>query len=381
MQRQGTGNREQGSVRRRTFVAAAACLSMLGLAGCRADMQDQPKFFPQRGTSFYADGRSVRPQVQGTVARGQEDAGSYFRTGMVNGQEGDGLPVPLNAELIERGQERYNVYCTACHSRVGNGRGMIVMRGYFPAGNFHSERLRSAPLGHFFNVMTNGYGAMPDYSGQIEPEDRWAIVAYIRALQLSQHATTADAGGAHVEKMADVEKSEGFAPDFIKDWDLPATAGQIIHSQMAPAPLPTPMPAAAAAAAVPASTSAVNPNSAPLATAQPAGAKATPAVAAAAVTEAKATAPSAAAPHAAAGDMAEGQKLYTANCSVCHQPTRAGMPPAIPSLVGIVGRVGAAHIHTQVANGAQTGPVKMPAFPQLSSSQVDDIIAYLAAAK
>jgi mono/diheme cytochrome c family protein len=378
---QATEDRAKGTRFQRLAAATIACASMLGLAGCRQDMHNQPKFYPQRGTSFYADGRSARPQVLGTVARGQEDAGSYFRTGMVNGAEGDGLPLPLTTELIERGQERYNVYCTACHSRTGNGRGMIVMRGFMPAANFHTERLRSAPLGHFYNVITNGYGAMPDYSGQIEPADRWAIAAYVRALQLSQHATAADAGGAKVEKMEDVEAHEGLAADFIKDWDLPATAGQIKGTAPAATPLPAPMPAPAAEAAKPAQVSAVNPKTAPLASALPVGVKSTGATAAVAKTEASASAPSAAAPHAAAGDVANGQKLYMANCSVCHQPNRAGMAPMIPSLVGIVARVGAAHIHAQVANGAQTGPVKMPAFPQLSTANVDDIIAFLAASK
>ncbi|AFL86636.1 cytochrome c, mono- and diheme variants family [Terriglobus roseus DSM 18391] len=378
---QATGNRAKGTGFQRIAAATIACASMLGLAGCRQDMHNQPKFYPQRGTSFYADGRSARPQVLGTIARGQEDSGSYFRTGMVNGAEGDGLPVPLNADLIARGQERYNIYCTSCHSRTGNGRGMIVMRGFMAAGNFHTERLRSAPLGHFYNVITNGYGAMPDYSGQIEPADRWAIAAYVRALQLSQHATTADAGGAKVEKMEDVEAKEGFAPDFLKDWELPATSGQIKSSAPAAAPLPAPMPAPAAEAAKPAQVSQANPKTAPLASALPAGAKPTVATVAVAKTEARASAPSAVAPHAAAGDVANGQKLYMANCSVCHQPNRAGMAPMIPSLVGIVARVGAAHIHAQVANGAQTGPVKMPAFPRLSTANVDDIIAFLAASK
>ena len=378
---QARGNREQGTAIRRLRAGAIACLSVLGLAGCRQDMQNQPKFYPQRGTTFYADGRSVRPQVLGTVARGQEDTGSYFRTGMLNGAEGDGLPMPLTAELVERGQEKYNVYCTACHSRVGNGRGMIVMRGYFPAGNLHTERLRSAPLGHFFSVITNGYGAMPDYNGQIEPADRWAIAAYIRALQLSQHATSADAGGARIEQMTDVEQREGFAPAFLKDWDLPATAGQVQRTPQGAAPLTTPMPAPAAEASKPVQISAADPKQAPLATALPAGSKSTAATATAAKIEATATAPSSVAPHASAGDVASGQKLYMANCSVCHQPTRAGMPPTIPSLVGIVGRVGAAHIHSQVRNGAQSGPVKMPAFPQLSDENVNDIVAFLAASK
>lgn len=378
---QVTGNRQQGAAFQRLAAVTLACVSMLGLAGCRQDMHDQPKFFPQRSTSFYADGRSVRPQVLGTVARGQEDEGSYYRTGLINGAEGDGLPVPLTADLIERGQERYNIYCTACHSRTGNGRGMIVMRGFFPAGNLHTERLRQAPLGHFFNVITNGYGAMPDYKGQVTVEDRWAIAAYIRALQLSQHATTADAGGAKIEKIEEIEKSEGLAANFISDWNLPATAGQIQKSQAVAASLPQPMPQPAADAAKPAPETVANPKSAPLASALPVGAKPTAATVAAAKTEASASVPSAAAPHAAAGDVANGQKLYTANCAVCHQPTRQGLPPMIPSLVGIVARVGAAHIHAQVANGSPTSKPPMPAFPQLSNENVNDIVAFLAASK
>ena len=137
--------------------------------GCRQDMQDQPKFFPQRGTDFYADGRSVRPQVENTVARGQLHEDGYFYTGLINGKEGDGLPFPgYAARCWQRGQERYNVYCTPCHSRVGNGVGMIVQRGYMKAGNFHTPRLETAPLGHFFHVISNGYGAMPDYAAQID---------------------------------------------------------------------------------------------------------------------------------------------------------------------------------------------------------------------
>ena len=389
---QATGNREQRPSFQRLAAASLACVSVLGLAGCRQDMHNQPKFYPQRGTSFYYDGRSVRPQVTGTVARGQEDAGSYFRTGMVNGQEGDGLPVPLTAELVERGQEKYNVYCTACHSRVGNGRGMIVMRGYFPAGNLHTDRLRQAPLGHFFNVISNGYGAMPDYQGQIETGDRWAIAAYIRALQLSQHATAADAGGAHVEQMSEVEQKEGFAAAFIKDWELPATAGQIRQTSPAQAPLPAPMPAAAAAmtksstAATPAATTNANPKSPVLATAAPASGTKPAAAGTAAATptssEGKASAPTKTAPAASAGDVAAGEKLYQANCSPCHQANRQGMPPVIPSLVGVVGRVGAAHIHSVTTTGIMTGKVNMPSFTgKLTSEDVDKIIAFLAASK
>lgn len=209
----------------RSATAAAAMSAMLVLAGCRQDMHDQPKFFPQRGTTFYADGRSARPQVENTVARSQGNEGSYFYTGLVGGKEGDGLPVELTPAVMQRGQERYNIYCTPCHSRVGNGDGMIVQRGYRPAGNFHTDRLRNAPLGHFFAVMTNGYGAMPEYASQIPPEDRWAIAAYIRALQLSQNAKQTDvASGQHVEDLHEIAKQQGMQPGFADPWGLPATA-------------------------------------------------------------------------------------------------------------------------------------------------------------
>jgi mono/diheme cytochrome c family protein len=204
---------------------AIAALSMLFAVGCRQDMQDEPKFFPQRGTSFYADGRSVRPQVENTVARNQLHEDAYFYTGLANGKEGDGLPFPVTAQVLARGQERYNVYCTPCHSRVGNGAGMIVQRGYAPAGNFHTARLETAPLGHFFHVISNGYGAMPDYSAQIVPADRWAIVAYIKALQLSQKATQADvAEGSHVEPLSSIAEQKGLPASFANEWVLPPTA-------------------------------------------------------------------------------------------------------------------------------------------------------------
>ncbi|MBS1823138.1 MAG: cytochrome c [Acidobacteria bacterium] len=209
------------------FVVFGATAATLVLAGCRQDMHDQPKFFPQRGTSFYADGRSVRPQVANTVARNQSHPDSYFATGLVDGKEGDGLPFPVTAQVLERGQERFNVYCTPCHSRVGNGEGMIVQRGYAKAGDFHTARLRTAPLGHFFHVITNGYGAMPDYASQVTPADRWAIVAYIRALQLSQNAQQSDVpAGAHVEPIKSIAESAGMPASFAEPWKLPGTVDE-----------------------------------------------------------------------------------------------------------------------------------------------------------
>jgi mono/diheme cytochrome c family protein len=208
-------------------ITGAAMLSVLVLAGCRQDMHNQPKTVPQRGSELFADGRSVRPQVEGTVGRDQLHTDSYFYTGLVNGKEGDGLPIALTPAVMQRGQERYNIYCTPCHSRVGNGAGEIVNRGYRPAGNFHTDRLRNAPLGHFFSVMTNGYGAMPDYSAQVTPEDRWAIAAYIRALQLSQNAKQDDVpAGQHPVDLHQIATTKGMPSGFADPWanNLPATA-------------------------------------------------------------------------------------------------------------------------------------------------------------
>ena len=175
-------------------------------------MQNQPKFVPQRSTTFFADGRSVRPQVAHTVARGQLDEDSFFYTGLIDGKEADLMPFPVSMQVLARGQERFNIYCTPCHSRVGNGAGMIVQRGYKPAGNFHSARILAEPLGHYFYVMTNGYGAMPDYSAQLTPADRWSVAAYIRALQISQNARESEVpSGVQVQNLKDIAEQEGLA--------------------------------------------------------------------------------------------------------------------------------------------------------------------------
>jgi mono/diheme cytochrome c family protein len=188
-------------------------------------MHNQPKFVPQRGTEFFSDGRSARPQVENTVARGQLHEDAYFYSGLQDGKEGNAMPFPVTLDVMARGQERYNIYCTPCHSRVGNGAGMIVERGYAQAGNFHTARLQAAPLGHFFNVITNGYGSMPDYSAQLTPADRWAVVAYIKALQLSQNATEGDvASGQHVEHLGDIAEREGLPAGFASEWTVPSTA-------------------------------------------------------------------------------------------------------------------------------------------------------------
>lgn len=159
------------------------------LGGCRQDMHDQPKFVPLRENGFYADARSARPIIEGTVARGHLNDDSLLHTGKVNGQDATEFPFPVTAEVMARGQERYNIFCAPCHDRTGRGNGMIVKRGYRQPPSYHIDRLRQAPVGLFFDVMTNGFGAMPDYRAQVPVRDRWAIIAYIRALQASGHAT------------------------------------------------------------------------------------------------------------------------------------------------------------------------------------------------
>jgi mono/diheme cytochrome c family protein len=155
-------------------------------------MHDQPKYIPLRQSTFFNDARSARPIVEGTVARGQLRDDELMYTGKVKGEDAAIFPMAVDAQLMARGQERFNIYCSPCHGRTGQGDGMVVLRGYRRPPSFHQDRLRSAPVGHFFDVMTNGFGAMPDYAGQIKVQDRWAIAAYIRALQLSEHATLAD---------------------------------------------------------------------------------------------------------------------------------------------------------------------------------------------
>jgi len=166
--------------------------AVLFFAGCRQDMYNQPRTKPYAPSPFFDDGRSARPPVPGTIARGQLNDDPHLYTGRVNGQLVTTFPFPVDRAVLERGRNRYNIYCAPCHDRVGNGNGLVVLRGYRQPPSMHIDRLRQAPVGHFFDVMTNGLGAMPDYAAQIEAHDRWAVVAYIRALQLSQRATTAE---------------------------------------------------------------------------------------------------------------------------------------------------------------------------------------------
>jgi mono/diheme cytochrome c family protein len=185
------------------LVAAAA------LSGCRQDMHNQPKYRPLRGTAFFSDGSSSRPLIEGTVARGALHENAAFFTGKAGNAPVRELPFKVDEAVLSRGQERYNIFCTPCHDGTGGGKGMVVLRGFKQPPSFHDERLRNADAGYFFDVMTNGFGAMPDYRMQLSARDRWNVVAYIRALQLSQHAAVADIPGGDPAKAQPVPAQPG----------------------------------------------------------------------------------------------------------------------------------------------------------------------------
>jgi hypothetical protein len=242
----------------------AFCLLPFAFAACRQDMHDQPKFRPLRPTDFFKDERSARPLVEGTVARGHLNEDDLLYTGRTaqattgtnqqaaqsqrpqaqpqaaqpqstqpqtaqqqTGQQQTGqsqpgqpqpgqgfanvFPFPVTKDVLDRGQERYNIFCSMCHDRTGTGNGMVVRRGYRQPPSLHIDRLRSAPAGHFFDVITNGFGAMPDYRSQIPARDRWAIIAYIRALQLSRQGTINDVPAEERDKLnkSEAPKTEG----------------------------------------------------------------------------------------------------------------------------------------------------------------------------
>ncbi len=181
----------------KTFKGQAAIPLLLVVialtSACRLDMHVQPRQNPLSHSDFYADQRSERPPVEGTVARGQLHEDAYFYTGKIGNNPGDVMPFPVTKEVLERGQERFNIYCAPCHSRLGDGNGFVPSRGFArKPPSFHIVRLQKAPVGYIFDIITEGFGIMPDYASQIPPQDRWNIVAYVRALQLSQNATMTD---------------------------------------------------------------------------------------------------------------------------------------------------------------------------------------------
>jgi mono/diheme cytochrome c family protein len=175
---------------------ALFAIAVLALAACRQDMHDQPKGDVLEASAFFADGRVARPRVEGTVARGQLELDLHLYTGKIAGKPAETFPFEITRERMQRGRERYEIFCAACHDSAGTGEGMIVQRGMKRPPSFHIERLRSAPPGYVFDVITNGFGAMFDQADRIAPEDRWAIAAYLKALQLSQNASLEDVPAA-----------------------------------------------------------------------------------------------------------------------------------------------------------------------------------------
>jgi mono/diheme cytochrome c family protein len=203
------------------------------LAGCRQDMHDQPKYEPLERSRFHPDRQASRPLVAGTVARGQLREDAQFHTGKMGNQMVEEFPVKVDMNLVRRGQERYDIYCQPCHSALGDGNGVIVQRGFRRPQTLHQPRLRNAPPGYFFDVITNGFGAMPDYRAQIQVRDRWAIIAYIRALQLSQNAGTGDVPASQMQILL-AQPGQAARPDYTEQQQ------QAPQQEQAPAPVPRP---------------------------------------------------------------------------------------------------------------------------------------------
>ena len=203
----------------------ALLMVVLSSAACRLDMHVQPRYNPLARSDFFPDQRAARPLVEGTVARGDLREDTYFYTGKIGNNHGNYFPIPVDEKTLAHGRERFNVFCAPCHSRLGDGNGFIPSRG-FPRKppSYHIERLRNAPVGYFFDVATNGFGIMPDYGSQIPPQDRWAIVAYIRALQLSQNA-----------KMSDVPKGQQ-VPSATPKFGLPGSGATMMVPENATGP-------------------------------------------------------------------------------------------------------------------------------------------------
>ena len=194
--------RSQGTVARYLGLTLALTVLLLA-AGCRQNMHNQHKVKTLAASDFFADGQGARPLPAHTVARGDQRVGFAYSGLDDAGKPVDRLPCPLTRELLLRGEQRFDIFCSPCHDRLGTGRGMIVRRGYKQPSSYHIERLRNAPIGYFVNVMTEGFGVMPSYAPEVPMEDRWAIAAYIRALQYSQNAKLADLSPADRKRVED----------------------------------------------------------------------------------------------------------------------------------------------------------------------------------
>jgi len=191
----------------RACAAAGTALLLFALAGCQQDMARQPKSNPLSPSAFFEDGRSERDPVENTVARG-----ALAEDELAVPKDSNAFPLPITPELLARGQERFGIFCTPCHGLQGDGNGMAAVRGMKHPPSYHEDRLRQAPVGYFYDVVTHGFGAMYDYSAQIPPRDRWAIIAYIRALQFSRNAPAIELPAELRQKLAAIESSPAGAP-------------------------------------------------------------------------------------------------------------------------------------------------------------------------
>jgi mono/diheme cytochrome c family protein len=181
--------------------AVVSVVMVLGLAGCRQDMHDAPRYDPLEASSILPGGAASQPLVEGTVARGQENADELLTTGKVGGVESDLFPFAITRTDLDLGQQRFNTYCAPCHAPSGEGDGMVVQRGYRQPPSLHIDRLRQAPAGQFYDRITNGFGVMPNYRAQISVDDRWRIVAYVRVLQAAHQGTRSDVPAAEMERL------------------------------------------------------------------------------------------------------------------------------------------------------------------------------------
>jgi hypothetical protein len=193
-------------MRYRWCASITALLALSVMTGCRQQMANQPRYDPLESSAFFADNQSARPLTPGTVARGELRDDAHLYSGVSENGPAKTFPFPVTLAVLHRGQERYDIYCSPCHSRTGDGDGMIVRRGFTHPPSFHTDRLRQLPPGHVFRIITEGFAAMPSYRQQIEPIDRWAIVAYIRALQFSQNASLEDVPADQRQRLGEERK-------------------------------------------------------------------------------------------------------------------------------------------------------------------------------
>ena len=192
--------------RRAALVLGLAALA--GMAGCRPGLYNQARYETYEASDFFPDGLSARPLVAGTVARGWDRDDEHLYYGRVDGALASTFPFEVDRAVIERGRDRFNIYCLPCHGGLGDGQGMIVQRGMPQPPSYHEQRLREIPVGHFYDVITRGFGAMYPYAHRIKPRDRWAVVAYIRALQRSQNAAVEDLPDAELARLGEPEEEE-----------------------------------------------------------------------------------------------------------------------------------------------------------------------------